>query len=136
MANTTFTPTGGRQTPLVAMATVSRAQMADTATAVTVIKLPMNAVVIGGFIVVDTAYDTTSTATVTVGDSGSATRYLTATNLKSAARTSFTTVGYVNSGGLDIVMTPTLADTDGTAGSVRIVVEYVIDGRTNENQPN
>ncbi len=136
MANTTLTQVNGRQYPLFASVTISRAQMATTATAVTAIKLPVNAVVVGGFIVVDEVYDTTGAATVTVGDSSSAARLLGATSVKALGRTALVPTGYVNTGGLDLSITPTLADTGGTTGSVRVVVEYIIDGRAHEVQTN
>lgn len=136
MANTAMTFNVGRQTPLVAQASISLAQMATSATAVVAIQLPINSIVTGGFIVVDTAYDTTGTATVTVGDSGSASRYLGSTNLKATGRTALVPTGYINTGGLDISLTPTLADTAATVGAVRVVVEYIIDGRATEVQPN
>lgn len=115
--------------------------MANSAGAVTdfeasdakdVIDLPPGAIVVGGSLVVSTAYNTTSTATLAIGDSGLATRYLGATNLKAAALTAIVPTGYKNVSGLPVRLTLALADLAGTQGVVRVSVEYVIDGRATE----
>lgn len=101
-------------------------------TAYDIIALPTGAVVLGGMLVVDTAFNTTGTATISLGDSGSATRYLGATNLKSAATTALTGVGVKNAAGLPLRATIALADAAATAGAFRIMVRYLIDGRVEE----
>jgi hypothetical protein len=98
-----------------------------------VLDLPPGAIVVGGALIVDTAYNTTGAATVSVGDSGSATRYLGATSLKSAARTALVPTGYKNVSGLSTRLTFSLADTAGTQGKARVEIQYIIDGRANEN---
>jgi hypothetical protein len=100
-----------------------------------VIKLPDNAVVVGGDMTVETVSNETGTATIAVGDSDSATRYLAATSIKAAARTALTLTGYRGTGqNLRI----TLANQNGnaTAGVVSVRVMYIIKDRQNEAQPN
>ena len=99
-----------------------------------VIALPVNSQVIGGDLVVETASNDSSTATLSVGDSGSATRYLGATSIKSAARTALVPTGFMNSSGLDIRITLANASGDATAGKVRLHVTYVVKNRQNETQ--
>lgn len=100
---------------------------------VEVVTLPPNSVITGGELIVETAYDTTGTATVSVGDSSSAARYLGATSVKSAARTALVPTGFKNAGGLGIRLTFALADTAATVGKARVNVQYVIMDRANEN---
>lgn len=97
------------------------------------IPLPPNANVIGGEIIVETAYATSTAATLSVGDSGSATRYANAVDLKTAARTALTLTGYRGSGeNLRLAVNATVANA--TAGKVTVRVLYTIQGRANEAQ--
>lgn len=105
---------------------------ATSGTVYDAIPLPTGAIVVGGEIIVDTAFNPTGTATLSVGDSSVANRYANAVNLKSAGRTALTLTGFVNTGGLPIRLTFALADTAGTAGVVRVNVQFVIDGRVTE----
>jgi len=99
-----------------------------------VIGLPINSMVVGGDLIVETASDDTGTATLSVGDSGSATRYLGATSIKSAARTALVPTGFMNSSGLDVRITLANANGNATVGKVRLYVMYVIKNRQNETQ--
>jgi hypothetical protein len=98
------------------------------------ILMPQNAVVVGGELVVDVASDDTGTATVSIGDATSATRYGATENLKSAARVALDLTGYVNSVGENIRLTIANANGDAAAGAFRINVMYVIEDRVNEVQ--
>lgn len=97
------------------------------------IALPMNAVVVGGDMTVETVSNDSSTATIAIGDSASASRYLAATNLKAAARTALTLTGF-RGAGENIRVTLANAGADATAGKVSIRVMYIIQGRSNEVQ--
>jgi hypothetical protein len=99
-----------------------------------VINLPGNAVVIGGDLTVETASDDSGTATIAVGDSGSATRYLAATNLKAAARTALNLTGY-RGAGENIRLTIANQNGNATVGKATVRVMYTIQGRANEVQP-
>lgn len=96
--------------------------------------MPGSYQVIGGDITVVTASNDTGTATISIGDSGSATRYASAVNIKSAARTALTLTGAELTGGENIRMTLANANGDATAGTVRITVMYIVPGRTQEVQ--
>lgn len=100
-----------------------------------VINLPAGAVVVGGEMVVETVSNDTGTATISVGDSSSATRYLAATNIKAAARTALTLTGY-RSDGASIRITLANQNGNATTGKVTVRVQYVIPGRAHEVQPN
>jgi hypothetical protein len=98
-----------------------------------VIPLPPNAVVIGGDMTVEAVSDETGTATIAVGDSASATRYLAATNLKAAARTALTLTGF-RGAGEDIRITLANQNGNATAGRVSLRVLYVVQNKHNEVQ--
>lgn len=138
------TATRGAQYPLTAlfefnitdtMVNTAGASQAFSAAAgiFDVIKLPANAEVIGGSMVVETVSNDSVTATVKIGDATSDARYLAATTIKTAARTALTLTGYVTNGE-DLRITLANAGGDATAGKVRISVQYVIKNRLNEPQ--
>lgn len=93
-----------------------------------VINLPPNAEVVGGDVVVRTVSNDTGTATIAVGDSGSASRYLAATTIKTAARTALVPTGYRGTGE-QIRITLANASGNATTGEVSVRVEYVIKDR-------
>ena len=101
-----------------------------TATSFDVIELPPNAVVIGGHLAVETAFDTASYAVV-IGDSSSANRYHASADRKAAAVTALTVTGFRNTSGLPIRIGITNADVC-TTGKFTLRVEYVIADRANE----
>jgi hypothetical protein len=86
----------------------------------------------GGEIVVKTVSNDTGTATMSVGDSASAARYLAATTIKTAGRTALVPTGYVSLGE-PIRITLANANGDATTGKVRVTVHFVIEGRGAEN---
>ena len=99
------------------------------------IKLPLNARVTGGALVVTTVSNDAGTTTLSVGDSGSATRYLGATTVKSAALTALVPTGYLGTGE-DIRITLANGSGGATTGKITVYVEWVIDGKANEVVPN
>lgn len=117
------------------MVNTSDAETAFGAAAGTVfdiIGLPPNAVVVDGDMTVETASnDAGATATLALGDSGSATRYLAATSIKAAARTALTLTGYRGTG-QSIRATLVNTNGDATAGKVSIRVGYIVTGRASE----
>lgn len=98
-----------------------------------VIPLPPNAVVVGGDVGVEVASNDATTATIAVGDSASAARYLAATSIKAAARTPLVPTGY-RGVGEDIRITLANGTGGATAGTVSVRVQYVITGRAQEVQ--
>lgn len=114
---------------------VATAFSAAAGTVFDAMKMPPNATVVGGEVVVETVSNDTGTATIAVGDSGSATRYLAATNIKAAARTALTLTGYRGQGE-DIRLTLANANGNATTGKVTVRVLYVMANRLNEVTPN
>lgn len=90
------------------------------------VALPPDAEVVGGQIVVTTAFDTTGTDTLAVGTPDSAARYLAATSLKAPARTAIVPTGYQHDTDHSIVrLTRAPADAAATTGEVIVTLEYV-----------
>lgn len=125
----------GRQWPLCAVVDIAFSDIPTTATFYEAADLPGNARVIGGALVVKTAFDTGTTATLSVGDSGAAARYLSATDIKTAGTTVFDFSTDDGSAPLDVGVTGAYVGTAATAGAVQLVIQYVIDGKANEVQP-
>lgn len=97
------------------------------------ILLPTNAIVVGGEVVTETAVSGSTAFNVSVGDSGSATRYLSATDRVAAGRTALTLTGFVGGGEqIRVTVAPTVADA--TGGKVTVRVSYIIRNRVNEVQ--
>ena len=102
-------------------------------TVVDAINLPVGAIVTGGEVVTETAVSGSTAYNVSVGDSGSATRYLGATDRVTAGRTALVPTGYVSVGNrLRITVAPTVAAA--TAGKVTVRVQYIVRARVNETQ--
>jgi hypothetical protein len=98
------------------------------------VNLPPNANVIGGEIVVETAWATSTAATLSAGDSVSANRYANAVDLKSAARTALTLTGFRGAGeNIRLAVNTTVANA--TAGKATLRVMYTVQNRANETQP-
>lgn len=98
-------------------------------------ELPAGAIVIGGDIQVLTATNSGTSATLSIGDSGSATRYTaSAVSTQSAARTALTVPARQVSSTEKVLATWTSSGTAPTAGSVLVTLQYIISGRSVENQ--
>jgi len=123
-----------RQWPLVAKVAFVQADV-PTGIAVEAIDLPGGAVINGGAIVIETAGDSVTSDTLTIGDGTTADRYA-SVDAKAEGRTALTLDGIVNAIGKGaVVLTNTAAGTEGTAMVGYLEVQYTIDGRGNESQP-
>ena len=137
MANATLNLTHGRQNPLVAIQSITFDQIADTGVAVDVVKLPVGAVVTGGYYTVLSAATGLTSQTIDLdlgtaklvndADNEAAAGTTVAFTAASCGKAPLTAAGYVT-------ITPTTVGT-ATGGSYQVVVEYIIDGRASEAQP-
>jgi hypothetical protein len=91
--------------------------------------LPAGAIVIGGDVITETAFDTASYS-IKVGDATTADRYLGATDKKGTGRTALVPTGF-RSTGEKLRLTVTNADVC-TAGKMSLRVMFVIADRINE----
>lgn len=103
-----------------------------TGTVFDIASVPFSSQLIGGDIVVKVASNDAGTATISLGDAGSATRYASAVNMKVAARTALTLTGFATTSA-GIRMTLANATGGATLGTVKVSMEFLVDGRQNEN---
>ena len=141
---TTLTKSVGAQYPLIAQFRFTAADaMVNTSGALTNFKatgsptfdiasLPYGSQVVGGDLTVRTVSNDSGTSTLSLGDSGSANRYLNATNLKAAARTGLTLTGF-KTAGENLRMTVANQNGDATTGDFDITVMFIVDNRQQEN---
>ena len=102
-----------------------------------IVALPPGAVIIGGEIVVETAYVGPTAATISIGNAASPTALANGIDLKATGRTALALTALnallYNDGG-DVRATIAYTVANATAGKVRLDVQYIVDGRTNETQ--
>ena len=99
------------------------------------IPMPPGAVIIGGEVVVETAYAGSTAATVSLGIAGSTTALANAVDMKTAARTALTlTSPLLANAGQNLRATIAYTVANATAGKARLRVQYTIDQRSNETQ--
>ena len=126
-----ITKQSGRQQPIEAWVDFTYADIPTTATAYDALDLPVNAIVVGGDLVVTTAWNTATTATLSIGDVTTATRYGTTIDLKTAARTALTLTGFTHTSVENLIKATTaFVGTAATAGAARLRVAYIVKGRT------
>lgn len=132
----------GRQWPLVGCLKIAASDIINGTIVTTVAiahaaDLPNDFIVTDGFVLVDTAFDST-TFTLAIGDSVNATRYAATASLTAAAGTSvaFTGTPFHSSTIGNMVVTPTITGTTPTVGLAYVVFKYIIPGRANEVQTN
>lgn len=97
-------------------------------------ELPAGAIVIGGDIKVLTAFNSGTSDTLSIGDSGSATRYASAVSIASAARTALTVPARQVSSTEKVTATWTGSGAAPSAGQAHVTLQYIIPGRAVENQ--
>ncbi len=120
----------GRQDVLSAEVVITAASVSGVTTGgpVAAVELPKGAIVVGGDVVVEEVFNST-TDTLAIGDDGSTARYGSGIALQSLGRTALTLTGYkylaLNT--VDALYTHTGGPA--TTGRARIRVEYVVAGR-------
>lgn len=95
------------------------------------IDIPPNSVILSGHLFTSTAWNSTTSDVIDVGDAGSATRYLSDGNIRAAnALVALVPTGYVHTGGaLTVTHTGGAAGT-ATTGSTRLTVTYITLGKS------
>lgn len=130
----TFTYDPGRQFPLVAEAVLDYDDLLPTATEVEIIKLPPGARVLDVRLYVDTLFNAAGTDTLSIGDSDSATLYANAVDVSSTGAKTTSGFGKKYASAETLIATYEHTSTAPTAGSARVEVTYVVEGRVNEIQ--
>lgn len=97
-------------------------------------ELPAGAIVVGGDIKVLTAFNSATSDVLSIGDSGSATRYASSQSIASVARAALTIPARQTASTEKVLATWTGSGTAPTAGQVHVTLQYIIPGRSVENQ--
>lgn len=133
MAVSTADKNFGRQYVLSATQAIDFSELANGSAEI-VLDVRPGTRVVGGFLLVDTVWDGT-TPTLNLGDGGDPNRYsASAVNLAALGATALDVTGYKYAesdtidGTLSVTGTP-------TQGAATLVVNYIIDGRSNEVEP-
>ena len=119
-----------RQGLIVAHLTIGYADPTAYGTAENAFDLPGNAVIVGGDVTVLTPWNSTTAATLKLGDATDDDRYTAAAiDLKTAGRTALTLTGHQHTAGaLKALLAQT--GTAATAGKARISIQYFVEGRS------
>jgi hypothetical protein len=130
----TFAYDPGRQYPLVAEAVLDYDDLLPSATEVDIVKLPPGSRVLDVRVYVDTAFDAAGTDLFSVGDSDSATLYANGVDVATTGAKTTAGFGKKYASSETLIGTYTHTSTAPTAGSLRVTVTYVVEGRVNEIQ--
>ncbi len=117
--------TSSRQHPLVAVVPFTYADLVS-GVASKAVDMPDGAQVVGGEVIIDTAWDTGTTDVLDVGDASSGNRYANDINLKATGRTALTLTGFqTTSTQKQVLLTNTAVGTAATVGAGRLIVHYL-----------
>ena len=120
----------GRQDLIVASLFIGFADPSPYGTAQNAIDLPGNAVLVGGDVTVITPWNSTTTATLQLGDAAVPARYTSApVDLKTAGRTALTLTGYKHSVAESLKALLAQTGAAATAGTARVTLQYFVEGR-------
>lgn len=141
MATPIFPANVGRQSRLIAAANIKFSDIANGSIVSGVniahlLDLPGNFILLNGSIYVQTVFVGLTLPTITIGDGTLTTRYASAVALTAAATTVFTATPFQSSTIADAEAFLTFTGGPATAGSVWVIMEYIIPGRALELQPN
>lgn len=132
----------GRQNPVVAVATITAADIAaDADGSINAITLPINAILLDLKVYVDTAFDVLSphtTSQLDVGDGDGAQLFVAQATVSTTGSKTVTTTyfgkKYASGGVIKVAFEIPESIHTGVAGVVRVMASYVIDGRATECQ--
>lgn len=124
-----------RQCIMSALVTINYSDLTGTSgTDVAAVSLPPNAIVVGGAINKTVVFNSETSDTLSVGDAGSATRYLGATDVDAATGlVALVPTGYVHTGG-DLTVRWTGVGAAPTTGQIQLRVDYIQVGRAEYTQ--
>ena len=125
----------GRQFPLVAVVRFTYADL-ESGVDLGAVDLPGGAIRMGGELVIETAFNSATSDTISVGDAGGNDAALAATDVTSAGTTALTGFsGEIQSTPETLTLTWTGTGAAPTAGSGYLRVTYGIEGRATDAQP-
>lgn len=98
------------------------------------VELPSDAIITGGHVYISTAFNSATTDVIIVGDTDDDNEYLTSTSIAALGLTALVPTGLKLSAGKKITVTWTGVGTAPSAGAGQLVINYIRQGRSNENQ--
>ena len=122
-----------RQSPLEAYIDLTY-DMLVTGTDLNAIQVPNAAVITGGDLVVDTALNSATSDVLSVGDSGTYNRYLSAQSIAATGRTALTLTGYKYTAPTWITVRWVGVGAVPSQGALRVRISYIVRGRQQYNQ--
>lgn len=125
----------GRQHALTAVQAFTYADL-ESGTDLPAVNVPGGAIILSGELIIETALNSATSDTISVGDGSTADAYLAATDVQSTGRTALTSVGagaLAAKGAVNLTWTGSGAAP--SAGSGYLVVTYAIVGRSTDVQP-
>jgi hypothetical protein len=128
-----MTNDSGRQYPLTAIARFKFSDLVS-GTYEPAIELPPDAIVTGGALVLETLFNSVTSDTITVGDVATGNRYKAGIDGKATAFTALVPTGYKYPSTKTVGITWTGVGTAPTQGAGYLLVEYIREGRSQENQ--
>ena len=129
-----ITQNSDRQYELSAVVDFGFADLTDS-TADIAIELPSDAIITGGHLYISEVFNSTTSDTLIVGDTDDPNEYLTATSIAALGLTALVPTGLKLTAGKNITVTHVAGTADtATTGIGQLVVNYIRQGRSNENQ--
>lgn len=123
-----------RQWPLVGYQDLVPADFA-TAAAINIAALPQGATITHAWIDVKVPFNSATTATLSVGDAASATRYGSAVDIRTAGRKALANAtGFTTTEAGQLVVTFAQTGAAATAGQARVYFQYVVERKADETQ--
>ena len=103
-----------------------------TAAVQNVVVLPEGSLVIRAFVLVTTAYNSATTATLSVGDAVTPARYGAGIDLKTTGRKALTPTGLITAAKAPVTATFAQTGAAATAGAARVYIEYIVERKADE----
>jgi len=123
-----------RQYELTAIVPFTLADFGASGVAENAVELPSDAIVTGGDLVIDVAFDSVTTDAIAVGDTDSVARYVAAADAKVVASTAIVPTGIQLGAGKYVTLQWTGVGGGTTTGAGRVILKYIRQSRSNENQ--
>ena len=128
-----ITTNSDRQYELSAVVDITYSDL-TSATQTNAIELPSDAIVTGGHIYTSTAFNSLTSDVIIVGDTDDDNEYLTSTSIAALGLTALVPTGVKLTAGKEVTVTWTGVGTAPSAGAGQLVITYIRQGRSNENQ--
>lgn len=131
----TIAKNSGRQYPLATRVAFALADFGASGVAEAAVVLPSNAIVVGGYLQIVTAFDSGTSDSIEIGITADTDEYLTATDAQAIAVTALVPSAYKHVASDPVVLELTSVGTAATVGDGYLYIEYIIEDRATELQP-